>query len=559
MKRFLLLCCAAVLGAAQVQAQDGDFTMQRFFGGDVQVDYRLGINLTGTGLGSGTMGGVLSTRVGDHAASLFGNPAELGRMRHPQVVLSTRLGLNTDLYGLDGTQLVDPVEIETRTDEALADFSFPASATPVYTKVENIYFGETNQLAGMVAAIPFHPRVTLAFGFAQPLDVNLRLRASGIETLLEAAQESGDQTITIDVLTQLNAAAQFRSNINTLSFGGGGRVYDGPYGRVDLGLAGIYYSVTNRLSWDINPQGLVILSGSQEYYYNDPEDPNLNRAAGESNNLYFRARGNYTDSAWGFRAGLIYKPTRWFDLSLTYNHVPAFRLDDPDAFAESFVPTYVNLEGKADAGPDEEDLLVLDSLNLAKPNLTKQTSDSLGQRLGFKMPSSLTLGMDFAMGQHTFALNLVRYWGELTFSGTYGDRGGTRDPFRVGKDADYGLKYGFDFKFPDRFGSVTSYALLPIRLLFLDFDGILLQALGKWTHYTNPHYRFGGGFILGGSILERTSETVEDGLRDVLALPFPTGFSLGRQYSIFHDIDIGITTIAIPDLLLRLTIAYNVR
>ena len=48
-----------------------------------------------------------------------------------------------------------------------------------------------------------------------------------------------------------------------------------------------------------------------------------------------------------------------------------------------------------------------------------------------------------------------------------------------------------------------------------------------------------------------------DGYAGLLGKAFPKSFSLGRQYSIFDQIDVGVTVLAIPDLMVKYSIGIR--
>ena len=99
----------------------------------------------------------------------------------------------------------------------------------------------------------------------------------------------------------------------------------------------------------------------------------------------------------------------------------------------------------------------------------------------------------------------------------------------------------------DKWVSPAQILTLPIRLLFLDIDGLLFQTFRGVTGYKNSHYRFGTSFMLGDGIVTVNN----DSLLDILDLPLPRSFSMGRQYTIFDHLDVGVTVLAFPDFMLK--------
>ena len=48
-----------------------------------------------------------------------------------------------------------------------------------------------------------------------------------------------------------------------------------------------------------------------------------------------------------------------------------------------------------------------------------------------------------------------------------------------------------------------------------------------------------------------------DGYEELLGKAFPQSFSLGRQYSIFDQVDVGVTVLAIPDLMVKYSVGIR--
>lgn len=551
---FALALCVVGVGIEPVQAQDDeDFTLLRFRGGVANIDLRAGLNLIGGGLGAGTMGGVISPSISNDASSLFTNPAGLGLLTNRQITINAKAGIGNELLGIDLVDTFDlQQEVETQTDDALAELNFPSGNTPIYTNINELNIRQVGQLGSLSLAFPVYKSLVASIGAHYPMDFTYNARVSGIETLLDAARQSGDQEIDIKFGANMSVLSNVGIRMSTLSFGLAGSLAEGSYGRVAAGFALNRYSANAFLNLNVEPDALIILSRSTEYYFNDPNDPNLSE--GETNQLYLRAKGNYSSAEWGSRIGVYYQtPLENIAVSLVYNSVPDFEMKDPNAFAESYLPAFVNLDGELEPAEGEEDLLNVANIDIAKPNLTEQTSDSLGQTIRMDVPSSLTFGVDLGLGPHTVALNYVQYFGDLAYTVTYDDT------YRLGKSTTSGIRFGVDLQFPDRVKG-ASWALIPLRILFLDFDGFLFQALGKYTKYSDPHYRFGGGVFLGDGIVEGfDDEELSQDIRDILDLPTPNGWSMGRQYTLFDTMDIGVMVFSFPDVAFRVGATYNFR
>jgi hypothetical protein len=140
------------------------------------------------------------------------------------------------------------------------------------------------------------------------------------------------------------------------------------------------------------------------------------------------------------------------------------------------------------------------------------------------------------MGNHTFALNYKYYTSDFRFA--YGD-----DEF--GKENAMGAGFAFDFNHTNKFKN-WGWTIIPVRLLLLDFDGLLLQSMKKYTRYRNPHITFGTSVMLGDGY---ASGGFDESMADNMSLPTPLGFNLGRRYTILNGIEIGFNLINYTDLL----------
>lgn len=539
-KTFALLLLLAMPAAAQ---DTDDFSLQRWYGGQVEARLGLGLNLTGAGIGTDAMGGVVSPRVSADATSLFTNPATLGLLAHRRLALSSRLPM-----AYDAAAMISADDIRRETDGLLQDLDFPDQGALRYTEVHRLAAEQEGQVATFALAWPLHRRLVLAMGTYTPVQASFDLGLSGVEGMLEASQQSGDQTIDIRVLTRMEAAASARLHLTSLSFGAGGTLAEGAWGRLTAGVAFERQHVAHTLLWEARSDGGVVLSGTQEYFFNDAEDPNL--APGETNAFYWRGAGRFADTQWRLRAGAVYAPTRRLNLSVGWNQGAAFRLYDPQAQSEGYLPAFINRNGHPDPEPGEADLFDVDALSLAKPNLTQKLADSLGQQVDFRLPASLRFGVDVGLGPHTLAVNYLRYAGELSYQAFFGQEatdatlGMTRTPTSA-------IGVGLDVRFPDRLRG-GAWALLPVRLLFLDVDGLLFQAMGRHSGYRNPHYRMGGG-LQQGTLRAGRLEADANPTTQVL----PTGFSMGRQYTLFNGLDVGVMLFGVPDLAFRVSLGYS--
>jgi hypothetical protein len=71
-----------------------------------------------------------------------------------------------------------------------------------------------------------------------------------------------------------------------------------------------------------------------------------------------------------------------------------------------------------------------------------------------------------------------------------------------------------------------------------------MQAFKGVTNYENPHITFGGMALLGEGFAEEGASN----FKDIMDLPTPLGFNIGRSYQVFDGINIGFNLLSYPSL-----------
>ena len=549
--RSTVIVLLMTLFVPRVHAQDeggDDFNLLRFSGGTVSADFRLGLSMSGSSMAAASWGGVMSGRVHNGAAEVFVNPANLTALEARQLIVDGQVGIGT--WMASGTGHIPQADIDGALDDVFADFNYPDTAPRNYTQFEALDVGLQHRLPSMAFAVPIGRGTVLSAGIENPASTSLSMRAAGLEAYFSGQSGSEEAAPTrIDALLSIGLAAQLQLRMSTMAVAVGHEFEGIGPGALRLGATLTRHRFRTSLGLDVNPTGMMVLNETKQYLFNDPAEVSL--GPDETNVLYLRASGNYADTQWGGRLGMAYALSSGkLGVSLLYTAAPTFTMTDPNAFGESYIPTFVNMDGSSDPAEGEPELIAIDDVDIAKPTLTKRTNDTLGQEMIVSLPSSLTFGMDVGLGKHTLALNVVQYLSEMSTEFEYDE------VRRFGKDLGTGLRVGLDFQFPDKLRG-AGFALIPIRLLFLDIDGLLFQALGRYTGYAKPHYRLGGGIAMGAAIVEGVDDP--EGLEDILSLPLLTGFSLGRSYTLFEDMQIGVMLFGVPDVAYRFSLAYTVR
>lgn len=539
-----------ISGIASTMAQDGDSEaseLHLFRGGYLDVAFGLNLNTVGSSLGTGSMGGVISSRVENGALDVNLNPAHLTSLKKAYVAFDTRVGLGTTLTQGLHSSLLSTIndEIDTAVNDEFSNEDSWTQFPETYikpTQIRGLDVGLRNEIASVAFAAPLSNRVTLAGSYHYPAAINFDFGLTGLSAKLAQEQGTDEVAIRFDVLMNISLLMKMDFRMSTLSLGGGGKLIDHPKNKLSLGATLTRYQLTNTRSLQADLSGMVVVGGADERYFNNPNDPNLNTELGESNAFFMNAYGEFEASAYGYKLGMHYQH-KGVNVSMVYDYVPTFELLGTNKVASAHLPVF--LVGSGDDILAGEIEVALDSLQANKPNLTTERNISaLVDDGALQLPSSLLLGLDIAMGPHTMVLNYTKYLGELSF-----EHGG----HIIGKETTHGVGIGFDFKMRDRFESWGQIATIPVRLLFLDIDGMLFQAFGKLTNYKNAHYRFGGNVMIGPGIATVNNSDLET----ALGMPLPHAFSMGRGYTIFDHIDVGVSVLAFPDMMLKYSVGIR--
>lgn len=548
---YLLLALLLFAYSENVFSQESESEaseLHLFRGGVLDVNFGLNLNTIGSSIGSGAMGGLISSRVDNGALNVHLNPALLGFMSEGQLLIDSRLGVGTSATSGIRSNLRSTLNDEFSS--AINDeFSNEASWTQFpetyikSTEVRDLDVGFRGNVRSITFAAPISEKFVLAGGYSYPVNVDIDLGLTGLSTKLAQEQGTEEVSIRFDVLMNISLLTQMQFRMNTLSLGFGTKLIDKKYKKLAIGATLNRYHVDNTRKIEADLSGLVVVGGADERYFNNPNDPNLNTQAGESNAFFMNAFGNFEATEFGIRVGAYYELDQRFRLSVVYDQVPDFTLKGENTTASAFLPVFLVGSGEDILKGNIE--VTLDSLQANKPNLTTERNiSSIVEDGKLNLPSSFTVGLDIALNKHTLILNFSKYSGEMSF---------TNGGHTIGKKVTSGVGLGMDFKMRDRFESFGQIFTLPLRVLFLDIDGLIFQSLGGLTGYKNSHYRFGGNILLGEGIVTVNN----DGLRSTLNGPLPQSFSMGRQYTIFEKIDVGVTVFAVPDMFLKYSVGIR--
>jgi len=538
--------------AVQVQyAQGSDTPVMRYYsGGELNFNMAFSLSAMGGGFGSGTLGRVISPRMSTGSAAIFTNPAELGLLNQKSFVFfDSKFSYDANLLGIDFNKSLDE-SLESTTNDFLKDtstFTFPTGAFKQPTKTNEFNFGQDAGFGTFAVSVPLHEKLVLGFSVTYPVDFSISSVLSGIRTKLESVKQVSDQEVRLDLPLGITITSDIFFRVNAMTVGVGSPLLNTSWGRTHFGLALTQYNVTNYINYNMQIDGMMVLNRTQEYHFNDPNDQNLDRAAGQTNEFGYKIKANYDDTKWGVKFGILHH-TENFNFSFAFDYIPKFEMHDPNAYGQSYQPKFMT--GRLLGEKDDALNIIIDSLDLARPNLTVKAANPFTKTTYFQFPSSLTFGVDMKAWDHALALNVVKYLNELSYE---------YERYKFGKKVDLGIKFGANIKLADKVKG-WGWLLIPSRLLlFLDIDGLVFQTFGKWTKYRDPHYIFEAGIMIGDGIAMGFQDPDQNkDVKSLLGSPLPTGIGLSREYTIFDDMRIGVKVFTIPDFALRFGIGYAI-
>jgi hypothetical protein len=525
-------------------AQKSDTPVMSYWqGGTMNLQFRFNFNSLDEGSGSGSFGRVVSPGMGFGAASIFSNPSELALIKKPNLFINSRFKIALDAKSLLNNKIKDA------TDTFINDtttFKFDKTSYRQNTTINQSDISSGGQIGTIAAAVPLFDGLVFGVGLNYPTDILFNLTGSGINTKLSTKKQVGDNSIDIDILLNTSLNNNFSFRMTELSIGAGAELFNSEAGKLLMGFSANRYEVSQSINLDETFDGMIVLYQSEEHHFNDPNDPNIDRTNGETNNFFFRANNNAHTTTTGYRFGFIYNTGGLipelsdFNLIFSYDYVPQFDLKDENASLESYQPSF--LTGKLIGDKNDPLGIIIDSLKITRPNLTVKTNNYFSNESTFKFPSSLTYGLDVKLGDHSLAFNYVKYLNEYSWQ---------FDKYKIGKNLTSGVKFGASFRMPDELDG-WNWAFLPLRLLYLDFDGMLMQLFSDETKYKNSYYRISGGVVFGDAIVEGIADLDQaKSLRSALSSPLPNGFALSREYNVFEYVNIGVLVFGFPDFALK--------
>ncbi len=536
----------ALLFTSLFRAQSDTPILRYWNGGELNFQLNFGLNVMGGGMGSGSFGRVIAPGISSGPAAIFTNPAEIALLKNPNIFFDTKFGISNKTFGLDYEKDLNK-NISSSTTDFLKDtttFIFSKDGARTDTKIGNFGFSQTGNFGAFALGVPVYEKIVLGFGVYYPIDIRSNFLMTGIRMKMESTKQVSDQEFAIDLPLSTSFVSEFAFRVNTMTAGLAGEVFNSSFGKTNVGFALTRYEVNEYININMLINGYLAMNQTKEYHFNDPNDPTIDRSLGQTNDFFYRLKGDYKTDAWGYRFGVVQSSESW-NLVMALDIVPEFSMSDPNAFTESYQPKF--LTGTLTGEGDNALNILIDSLDLANPNLTVPTKNEFTKDIKTIYPSTFSIGGDVKWGSFWFGLNFVKYLNEFSFE--YGK-------YKIGKNLNFAVKSAVQVQLADKVKG-ASWLLIPFRVFCLDFDGMLFQLFGGITKYKNPTYRVESGLLVGDGIAEGFSPKDKKSYEDIFGVPLPTGFAIIREYTLFDNLRIGATIFGLPDFAIRYGLSFD--
>jgi hypothetical protein len=339
------------------------------------------------------------------AWDLWANPAAPVTFHEPYISLAYGPAVLSDpqrFYDVNATvqQEVDTAIEEFRTAESRIDY--PQFASQV---------GQQSELAGLFIAFPSAMKgrkSVLSFSFDSPFVFRFGLGNNGFGTLLETRKKVGEQNkvIRMRLKSMMNADISF----SAFRYKAGLATFLNDRTALGFQMNYTHLHFFSKASAKIN--GIMTTAGA-EYAFNDPFDPRIDFAAGETNSLDQSLWADFSGSQVSCDLGALFKLdemwTGGIDLYLASTATLRGEMD----IVQHKIPA-LNMSAFSD-GANADDLFDPTKLDLAKLTLTEPVPNKTFDTATFSLPSSIGVQISRQGNMVEATLSAKKYLGHFGF------------------------------------------------------------------------------------------------------------------------------------------------
>ena len=367
---------------------------------DVKLSYYSQL-ISGYGLGMGFH----TTDVWD----VWTNPASMVSFK------STFFGVNImPPLAVDAASFTDINQtIEDELDDAIVDYRTDE------TQLEYPTLAARGGQNGGLYGVQFVAPVTLrkhnsifSFEIGQPFYLNMNMDNDGFDTLIETRKEVGDQNKVIKL--RMNSVFQSRLEVKALKyqFGLAGMINPNLAFGLKIGQTRIHTLSSNEAKMD----GIMETAGTM-YAFNDPYDPHIDFANGETNKLGQSAYIDFNGSGMNTQVGLLFNGKSKFTLGMDFDWQSDVELSGTMNVEQYTIPA-LNVDAlinNDNTDDNEEELVDATKLDLAKLTLTEPVQNKTSDHMVLNMPSSLGMQASYQGRSVQFTLGFRKYFNQFGY------------------------------------------------------------------------------------------------------------------------------------------------
>ncbi|MBN2416416.1 hypothetical protein JXO52_11270 [bacterium] len=395
----LVLCLLTAGVCAAQTASDSPLTDLRIT--RINSTFSLNGSLAGIGSTASLAGGnVIYTGV--DASAVNWNPAALSFLDGRSLILDYTPPVAQDIsryYDVDAEVLSQMESIRDELGTPASTVSGPAVSPSI---------GFSQGIGGFGVAIPVHLggfNGGIGFGYRTPLVLDAGLTATGIDAGISSEQDLDGELRTIIMRINANLTGSMNLTLQEYTLAAGWQPFHGLSLGASVSRLTLRATALARMQMD----GILAMSGD-EYIFNDPYDPSIDFAGGETNALGYTFDSRFQGVGWGGMAGVAIRLGRAFQIGVTVD-LPRKITADGMFHSLGYTIPFIDLEG----GGDTDELIDPLSIDLSKLTRTEKNERLEEHSLILEQPGAYSAGLALGGRGFTFSLRVTQYSGAFAF------------------------------------------------------------------------------------------------------------------------------------------------
>jgi len=338
--------------------------------------------------------------------NIWGNPASMVTYKKVFVGVNIQPPLWIDPASFEDINKT----IEEEIDNAIIDYRTDETSL-VYPSITS-KLNHKGGLYGFQFVMPiklYNKWSVLSFEIGQPFYMNLNTYNDGFETLIETRKDVGDQKKII----KMRMNALFRSDILIKATQYNVGIAHNVTRNTALGLKFGQTHVSADVLSQMKLDGIMETAGT-EYAFNDPYDPRIDFAAGETNQLGQKGMIDFSGRGWNSQIGALIAVNNSFVVGMDFDWHSEINLTGDMSVSQYKIPALNEGAlfggGEDDPEAEGEELLDATKLDLAKLTLTAPVQNKTSDYLLLSFPSSLGMQTSYQGKIFEATLGLRKYF-----------------------------------------------------------------------------------------------------------------------------------------------------